>query len=80
MDDIDIAQNLEQMQRDAAISAARSRIDIEKESRAKLREKGIALHCKCCGAELISWDKSYCNAECQQLHDDLKAAEKRKNG
>ena len=73
----DYAGEREQGFIDAALKEHKNKINRDRDLRLKMEEAGVTLHCKCCGAELEGYDKSYCDAECKQLYEDLENAERR---
>lgn len=77
MDDIDIAQKRQQGYIDAALKEHNNKQNRDKAMREKMESAGIVLHCKYCDSPLDGYDSSYCDIECKQEHEMLKAVERR---
>lgn len=77
MDDIDRAQEREELIRSTALQNHRSLIDIEREHIKKLEDQGLVLKCRCCEEPLEGYGARWCDSECKKLDEELKAAEKR---
>ena len=63
MDEIDYAQELEQLHRDEAIGKNQDRIRHERERLKMMQEKGIHNACKYCSEPLDCYDYSFCKPE-----------------
>ena len=79
-DEADYAAEREELVRSKALENHKSLIQIEREHLSKLEEKGLVLHCRYCEEPLPDYTSRYCDSECRQLDEELRAAERRKNG